>query len=58
MFERHRHYLQRSGGAPLQSATPAPNVTHVPNGDLWEMVRFALSDLVDFSNDLNIAELA
>lgn len=29
---------------------PAPHVTHVPNGDLWEMLQRALRDLVRFNS--------
>ncbi len=58
MFERHRHYFSDLAALVSNLPRPAPYVTHVPNGDLWEMVRFAFNDLVDFSNDLNIAELA
>lgn len=58
MFERHRHYFSDLAALLYNLPRPAPYITHVPNGDLWEMVRFALNDLVDFSNDLNVTELA
>ena len=37
---------------------PDTYITRVPAGDLWELMQFALNQLVDFSNDLNIADLA
>ena len=58
MCEQHRDTF--GDLASLLTSLPRPKtaVTRVPNGDLWEMVRFALNDLIDFSNDLNIPELA
>jgi hypothetical protein len=58
MCERHRHDFGNLVALLQSLPRPTPDVTHVPNGDLWEMVGYALHDLVDFSNDLNIAELA
>ncbi len=37
---------------------PDAYITTVPNGDLWELMQLALNQLVDFSNDLNITDLA
>jgi hypothetical protein len=58
MSERHRSYF--GDLASLLSSLPRPktSVTRVPNGDLWEMVGFALNDLIDFSDNLHAAELA
>ncbi|MBI1259641.1 MAG: hypothetical protein GC204_19405 [Chloroflexi bacterium] len=58
MCEQHRNTF--GDLASLLTSLPRPKaaVTRVPNGDLWEMVRFALNDLIDFSDNLNIPELA
>lgn len=37
---------------------PETYITCVPNGDLWELMQCALNELVDFSDDLNIPDLA
>ncbi|NWG16127.1 MAG: hypothetical protein HXY41_05785 [Chloroflexi bacterium] len=36
---------------------PDPNLTRVPNGDLWMMTRHAIQDLVMFDNFLNQTSL-
>ena len=58
MCERHRSYFGDLAALLTTLPRPKASVTRVPNGDLWEMVRFALNDLIDFSDSLNIAEMA
>lgn len=51
MRTRHERYLNDLFDALDAIPRPHPEITNVPpNGDLWEMTRFALYDLLDFGN--------
>jgi hypothetical protein len=51
MRTRHEQYLNELFGALDTIQRPHPEITTVPpNGDLWEMLRFALFDLLDFGS--------
>ncbi len=52
MRERHRLDLGELAAQLDGLPRPAPDVTHVPTGDLWDMVLLALADLADFSPSL------
>ena len=58
MRTRHETYLNSLFDALDQIPRPNPDVTTVPNGDLWEMLRFALYDLLDFSSYLKTLDTA
>ena len=52
MREQHQDYLHELHGKIVALPRPESNVTHVPNGDLWEMVRAALHDLIELDRSL------
>jgi len=58
MRTRHETYLNSLFDTLDQIPRPSPDVTTVPNGDLWEMMRFALYDLLDFSSYLKTLDTA
>jgi hypothetical protein len=58
MHDRHRAYLDQVLVLFYRLPRPDTCITSVPNGDLWELMQLALGELVDFSNDLNVADLA
>ncbi|MBL8132721.1 MAG: hypothetical protein JNL42_12750 [Anaerolineae bacterium] len=51
MRARHLEMLITFGGYFEDLPRPEGMITHVPNGDLWEMVREALAALIDFDRD-------
>ncbi len=50
MRTRHENYLNELFDALDTIPRPLAEMTTVPTGDLWEMLRFSLYDLLDFGN--------
>ncbi|MCC6802211.1 MAG: hypothetical protein IT319_04935 [Anaerolineae bacterium] len=51
MRERQAHAFHDVAALLVKLPRPAPSITRVPNGDLWDMLQRALRDLVDFASD-------
>lgn len=49
MHAQHRRDLTELAALLDRLPRPAPTVTRVPTGDLWDMMRQALAELADFS---------
>src|SRR5262249_55217504 len=52
MRERHKGYFADLAGLFDELPRPDAEITRVPNGDLWEMVRDAINDLAEFTTTL------
>lgn len=53
MSARHEQALRELDGLMRQTPRPAPSLTHVPTGDLWVMLRYALDETTTFIDGLN-----
>jgi hypothetical protein len=58
MQERHKVYFDDLVLLLEQLPRPETDMTSIPAGDLWELMQYAVNDLVDFSGNLNVTDTA
>jgi hypothetical protein len=53
MSARHQQYWNDLYALLNDIPHPAPNMTHVANGDLWALLQFAVTEITTFVDNLN-----
>lgn len=57
MFNRHQTQFIELQGILYELPRPESELTHVPNGDLWDMTIYAIDDLIGFTDFLYADEV-